>query len=169
MRIGLAPRAVREAEACARWWARTGGTPVSFSTTSCAPLSSSAAQPPRWECLRLATGSRAPADVAALLPGSRFHVYYRLAVRDLVRVLAIWSAFARPCAAHLDDAPATPGVEPGHPSFARGRRCRASPPPPMAALPAIPRRPDHTAADTSFRPRLVSCIAASARCTRSRE
>jgi plasmid stabilization system protein ParE len=90
MRIELAPRAVREAEACARWWrANRREARFLFDDELRAALEQIRAAPQTGSVYVAQPGRE---HRRMLLPGTRFHVYYRLAAHDLVRVVAIWSA-----------------------------------------------------------------------------
>jgi plasmid stabilization system protein ParE len=90
MRIELAPRAVREAEACARWWrANRPDARFLFDDELRAALEQIRAAPQTGSVYVVQPGRE---HRRMLLPGTRFHIYYRPAARDLVRVVAIWSA-----------------------------------------------------------------------------
>jgi hypothetical protein len=90
MKVELAPRAVRQAEACTRWWREHRPDArllfdeelrVALEHIETAPQAGS-----RYD----ARGGREHRRV--LMPITRFHVYYRVASSEVVRVVAIWSA-----------------------------------------------------------------------------
>ncbi len=90
MKLEIAPRAVSEAERCARWWRENRPAARllfdeelrdALDRIRAAPLSGSAYE---------ATPGREHRRV--LMPETRHHVYYRVTGIDRVRVVAIWSA-----------------------------------------------------------------------------
>ena len=90
MKLEIASRAVSEAERCARWWRENRPAARmlfekelldALDRIRVAPLSGNA---------YLAIPGREHRRV--LMPESRYHVYYRVAGPDHVRVVAIWSA-----------------------------------------------------------------------------
>jgi plasmid stabilization system protein ParE len=90
VKLEIAPRAVSEAERCARWWRENRPAArmrfeeelrEALDRIRAAPLSGSAYEViPGREHRRV------------LMPETRYHVYYRVAGLDRVRVVAIWSA-----------------------------------------------------------------------------
>jgi plasmid stabilization system protein ParE len=90
VKLEIAPRAVSEAERCARWWRENRAAAHllfeeelrdALDRIRATPLSGSAYQ---------ATPGREHRRM--LMPETRYHVYYRVAGPDCVRVVAIWSA-----------------------------------------------------------------------------
>ena len=90
MKLELAPRAVRDAERHARWWRENRPTArLLFDQELAAALEQIRTQPESG----LAYPGIAGKDYRRLLlPRTRFHVYYRLAASDRIRVVAIWGA-----------------------------------------------------------------------------
>jgi plasmid stabilization system protein ParE len=90
MRLELAPRAVRQAEAYARWWrSNRPDARMLFDDELRAALEQIRAAPHAGS-LYVAQPGREHRRV--LLPVTRVHVYYRLAAAELIRVVAVWSA-----------------------------------------------------------------------------
>jgi plasmid stabilization system protein ParE len=90
MRIELAPRAVQEAESCARWWrANRPDAPHLFEDELHGVLLAIKAAPHYGNLYSVQPGRE---HRRVLMPATRFHVYYRLAEPKLIRVVAIWSA-----------------------------------------------------------------------------
>jgi hypothetical protein len=90
VKIELAPRAVREAERHARWW-RTNRrrAPFLFDEELRAALDQIRFSPEAGMLYRLLPAREYR---RVLMPRTRYHVYYRLAEPNLVRVVSIWSA-----------------------------------------------------------------------------
>lgn len=90
MKLELAPRAVRDAERHARWWRENRpAARLLFDQELTAALEQIRRQPDSG----LAYPGVAGRDYQRLLlPRTRFHVYYRLAAPDRIRVVAIWGA-----------------------------------------------------------------------------
>lgn len=90
MKLELAPRAVRDAERHAHWWREhRPAARLLFDQELAAALEQIRTQPE--------SGLTYPGIVGndyrrLLLPRTRFHVYYRLAAPDRIRVVAIWGA-----------------------------------------------------------------------------
>ncbi len=91
MTLTLSPRAVREAERCARWWyEHRPAARLLFDEELRHVLDQIRGAPNVGGSFRSRKTGREYRRV--LMPETRFHVYYRLAGRDEVRVVAIWSA-----------------------------------------------------------------------------
>ena len=90
MKLEFAPRAVREAEACVRWWrANRADAQLLFEQELGAAIDQIKAAP-LLGSLYNAQGGREHRRV--LMPTTRFHVYYRIVSTEVIRVVAIWSA-----------------------------------------------------------------------------
>jgi plasmid stabilization system protein ParE len=90
MRIELAPRAVRQAEACARWWRESRPQArLLFDEELRSALEQIEAAPQAGSLYDARSGRE---HRRVLMQVTRFHVYYRPASPELVRVVAIWSA-----------------------------------------------------------------------------
>jgi len=90
VKLEIAPRAVREAERCARWWREN--RPVArmlFDDELRRALDQIRTAPQVGSVYEVMPGR---AHRRLLMPQTRYHVYYRVAGPDRVRVLAIWSA-----------------------------------------------------------------------------
>jgi plasmid stabilization system protein ParE len=88
--LELAPRAVRDAERHARWWRdNRPAARLLFDQELAAALDQIRASPEIGLAYPGITGK----DYRRLLlPRTRFHIYYRLAAPDRIRVVAIWGA-----------------------------------------------------------------------------
>jgi plasmid stabilization system protein ParE len=90
VKLELAPRAVREAERAATWWAENRpAAPTRFQDELRMALDLIRGAPRLGSIYRIERGREYR---RVLLPESRFHVYYRVVGPERVRVLAIWSA-----------------------------------------------------------------------------
>ncbi len=90
MRIVIAPRALREAERCARWWRENRpAAPELFERELHEALDQIRAFPQLGSAYEAMPGRE---HRRLLMPLTRCHVYYRMAAPDLVRVVAIWSS-----------------------------------------------------------------------------
>lgn len=90
MRIEIAPRALREAERSAGWWREN--RPASrdlFEKELREALERIKAFPQLGSAYQAMAGLE---HRRLLMPETRYHVYYRVAGPDLVRVVAIWSS-----------------------------------------------------------------------------
>lgn len=90
MRIEIAPRAAREAETCVRWWRENRPDAADLFERELRAVLDQIRSAPNSGSLYQALHGRE--HRRALMPVTRFHVYYRLAADDVVRVVAIWSA-----------------------------------------------------------------------------
>jgi plasmid stabilization system protein ParE len=90
VKLELAPRAVRDAERHARWWREhRPAARLLFDQELAAALEQIRTQP---ESGLTYPGIAGKDYRRLLLPRTRFHVYYRLAALDRIRVVAIWGA-----------------------------------------------------------------------------
>jgi plasmid stabilization system protein ParE len=90
VKLELAPRAVREAERCARWWrANRPAATTLFDDELRAALDQIRAAPQLGSSYLVTSGEE---HRRLLLPKTRYHVYYRVMNSGVVRVVAVWSA-----------------------------------------------------------------------------
>jgi plasmid stabilization system protein ParE len=90
VRIEFAPRAVREAERGALWWRdNRPAAPTLFEEELREALDQIRSFPQLGSAYDAIPGVE---HRRLLIPGTRYHVYYRIAEPDLVRVVAIWSS-----------------------------------------------------------------------------
>ena len=90
MKLELAPRAVRDAERHARWWRENRpAARLLFDQELAAALQQIRTQPESGLAYPGIAGKRYQ---RLLMPRTRFHIYYRLAAPDTIRVVAIWGA-----------------------------------------------------------------------------
>lgn len=91
MKLVLSPRAIREAERCARWWhEHRPAARLLFDEELQRLLDQIRNAPNFGATFKSRKSGREYRRV--LMPETRYHVYYRLSGPDLVRVVAIWSA-----------------------------------------------------------------------------
>lgn len=91
MSLTLSPRAVREAERCARWWYENRPAARElFDEELRHALDRIRGAPNVGGAFKSRKSGREYRRV--FMPRTRYHVYYRLAGPDQVRVVAIWSA-----------------------------------------------------------------------------
>jgi len=90
VKLEIAPRAIREAERCARWWRENRmAAPGPFEDelrTAFDLIRAAPALGSRYDILPGREHRR------VLMPVSRHHVYYRMMGQDRVRIVAIWNA-----------------------------------------------------------------------------
>lgn len=87
MKIELAPRAAREAEACACWWrANRPDARLLFDEELRAALEQIKAAPQAGSLYDAHSGRE---HRRVLMPTTRFHLYYRVASAEVIRVVAI--------------------------------------------------------------------------------
>jgi len=90
VKLELAPRALREAERHARWWrANRPRARFLFDDELRAVLDQIRFSPEIGIAYQAMLGRE---HRRVLMPRTRYHVYYRLAAPELIRVVAIWSA-----------------------------------------------------------------------------
>ncbi len=90
MKLELAPRAVAQAERCARWWRENRpGSPTLFEEELRAALDQIRTAPLLGSVYEVIRGQE---HRRLLMPRTRHHVYYRIAAAEIVRVVAVWSA-----------------------------------------------------------------------------
>lgn len=90
MKLEIAPRALREAERCAAWWRENRpAAPDRFEEELREALERIKAFPKLGSAYQAMAGRE---HRRMLMPVTRYHVYYRVAGPDLVRVVAIWSS-----------------------------------------------------------------------------
>ena len=90
MKLELAPRAVHEAERCARWWRENRpAARMLFNEELRAALDQIRTAPQLGSAYQVVAGQE---HRRLLMPRTRYHVYYRVVGRDRVRVVAVWSA-----------------------------------------------------------------------------
>lgn len=90
MKIEFAPRALREAERCARWWRENRpAAPELFEEELRKALDQIRSFPQLGSVYEAMPGRE---HRRLLLPETCYHVYYRVPEPDVVRVVAIWSS-----------------------------------------------------------------------------
>jgi plasmid stabilization system protein ParE len=90
VKLEIAPRAIREAERCARWWRENRMTaPALFEEELRMALDRIRAAPALGSRYDIVPGRE---HRRVLMPVSRHHVYYRIMGPDRVRIVAVWSA-----------------------------------------------------------------------------
>jgi hypothetical protein len=90
VKLELAPRAVREAEKCQRWWRENRlAAPQLFEIELRNALDTIRSAPHLGSVYQVENGRE---HRRVLMPESRYHVYYRILTPEHVRVLAVWSA-----------------------------------------------------------------------------
>jgi plasmid stabilization system protein ParE len=90
VKLELAPRAVREAERCARWWRENrAAAGTLFDEELRAALDQIRTAPQLGSAYHVVGGQE---HRRLLMPRTRYHLYYRVVGRDRVRVVAVWSA-----------------------------------------------------------------------------
>ena len=90
MKLEIAPRALREAERCARWWRENRpAARVLFDEELRRALDQIRTAPQLGSAYEAMPGRE---HRRVLMPETRHHVYYRVVGPELVRVVAIWSA-----------------------------------------------------------------------------
>jgi len=89
--LTLSPRAIREAERCARWWyEHRPAASLLFDDELRRVLDQIRSAPKLGGVFKSRRSEREYRRV--LMPATRYHVYYRVAGADQVRIVAIWSA-----------------------------------------------------------------------------
>lgn len=90
MKLEIAPRAIRDAERCARWWRENRtAAPGLFEDELRTALDLIRAAPTLGSRYDIIPGRE---HRRVLMPVSRHHVYYRIMGPDHVRIVAVWSA-----------------------------------------------------------------------------
>jgi plasmid stabilization system protein ParE len=90
VKIELAPRALSDAERCARWWRENRPAARDRFDQELREALDRIRTFPQLGSVYEAMPGRGHRRL--LMPETRYHVYYRLAGPDLVRVVAIWSS-----------------------------------------------------------------------------
>lgn len=90
MKLELAPRAAWEAERCAGWWREHRPAARTLFGEELRAALDQIRSAPHVGSVYEAVGGREYRRL--LMPEMRYHVYYRRAGPDHVRVLAVWSA-----------------------------------------------------------------------------
>ncbi|MGB8932952.1 MAG: type II toxin-antitoxin system RelE/ParE family toxin [Anaeromyxobacteraceae bacterium] len=90
MRIEIAPRALREAERCARWWRENRPAARELFEAELREALDQIRTFPQLGSAYEAMPGREHRRL--LMPETRYHLYYRVASPDMVRVVAIWSS-----------------------------------------------------------------------------
>lgn len=91
MTLTLSPRAIREAERCARWWYQhRPAAPLLFDEELRHVLDQIRSAPDLGSLFKARKSGREYRRV--LMPETRYHVYYRVVGPDRIRVAAVWSA-----------------------------------------------------------------------------
>jgi plasmid stabilization system protein ParE len=90
VRLELAPRAVRDAERCAAWWRENRPAARTLSEHELRAALDWIRDAPLLGGIYEVVGGREYRRT--LMAETPYHVYYRVAGPELVRVLAIWSA-----------------------------------------------------------------------------
>ena len=90
MIVELAPRAVREAERCARWWRENRPAARTLFDEELRAAIEQIRTAPQLGSVYHAMRGREHRRV--LLPQTRYHVYYRVTGPDRARVVCVWSA-----------------------------------------------------------------------------
>lgn len=91
MTLTLSPRAIREAERCARWWyEHRPAARQLFEEELRAALEQIRSAPNLGSAFKSRKSEREYRRV--LMPETRYHVYYRVVGPERVRVVAVWSA-----------------------------------------------------------------------------
>jgi plasmid stabilization system protein ParE len=89
--LTLSPRAIREAERCARWWyEHRPAARLLFDEELRRVLDQVRSAPNLGGTFKAKKSGREYRRV--LMPETRYHVYYRVVGPDRVRIVAIWSA-----------------------------------------------------------------------------
>jgi plasmid stabilization system protein ParE len=90
VKLELAPRAIHEAERCARWWrANRPAARMLFDEELRIALEQIRTTPQIGSSYQVVSEQE---HRRLLMPQTRYHVYYRVVARDHVRVVAVWSA-----------------------------------------------------------------------------
>ena len=90
MKLEFAPRAIREAERCTRWWRENRpAAPNLFDEELRTALDQIRTAPGLGSFYEAMAGRE---HRRVLMLQTRYHVYYRVAGPERVRVVAIWSA-----------------------------------------------------------------------------